>query len=252
LKLVDKTKNQPPIQADFEKARSFMNAIEMERKRRKREDRRLLIVHWIGGIFAFVGVNGLFAILLYQTGIIGLLIDRWKLGYTLSSLIFMAFYFGFAFLLASTFFWLSDKSGLHYLIEDWIVSFHKYKKFPRNKRRAVIRDIRKKLDEISDQLYRLELEADETEDEKLSESVESLNKVISTIVTEADISSRSLIHQQEHASWKGFALALEETSNDLELELKNIAKYHSKIQPLLKHAANITSKISYWVVDYCD
>ena len=120
MKLVDNTKNQKPIHADFDKARSFLNAVEGERKRRKREDRRLLIVQWIGGIFAFVGVNGLFIIFLCQTGIIELLIDKWKVGHTLSGLILVAFYFGLAFLIASTFFWLSDKTGLHYLIEDWI------------------------------------------------------------------------------------------------------------------------------------
>lgn len=252
MKLVDKTKNQPPIQAAFEKARSFKGAIELERKRRRRENRRLLTVQWIGGILAFVGINGSFVILLYKTGIIELLIDKWELGYTLSSLIFVAFYFGLAFLLASTFFWLSDKTGLHYLIEDWVVSFHKYKKFPRKKRRRIIRETKKELDEITDQLYRLEWEADDADDEKLSDSVESLNQVIGTLVTEADISSRSLIHQSEHASWKGFVLALEETSNELDLELKDIEKYHKNIQPLLKHASDITSQVLYWIIDYGD
>ncbi|MCF8088993.1 MAG: hypothetical protein K9L23_13155, partial [Desulfotignum sp.] len=213
--MVDKTKNQTPIQNDFEKAHSFMNVIKMEKKRRKREDRRHRAVEWAGGICAFVGVNGLFFILLHRLRIFELLFDNWGLGYSISAGIIVILWLGFAFLVASAFFWLSDKSGLHYLIEDWIVSYHKYKKFPRNERKAFIRDTREKLDEIFERLYRLEWKADETGDEKLSESVESLNQVIGTLVTEADISSRSLINQPEHASWRGFVLALEETTNDL-------------------------------------
>ena len=229
----------------------FMNTFRSDMKRRSREDRRCLAVEWIGGIFGFLVFWGLFIIFSHQIRFFQLL-DEWGLSHTLVMLIYGAFIFGYAFLLASTFFWLSDKTGLHYLIEDWVVSFHKYKKFPRKKRRGVIRHIKKELDEITDQLYRLEWEADETEDEKLSDSVESLNQFISTLDTEADISSRSLIHQPEHASWKGFVLALEKTSNKLELKLKDIAKYHNKIQPLLKHAFNITSKALYLVIDYCD
>lgn len=141
---------------------------------------------------------------------------------------------------------------MHYLLEDWIVSYYKYKKVPRNKRKFVIIDTRIKRDEIYEQIYHFEWRADETEHEKLSESVESLNHVIGSLVTESDISSGSLIHQPEDASWTGFVLALEDTSNDLELELKDIANYHSKIQPLLKHAANITSEAFYGVIIYCD
>ena len=126
------------------------------------------------------------------------------------------------------------------------------KKFPRKKRRRIIRDTKKKFDEITDQLYSLEWEADENDDEKLSDSVESLNQVIGTLVTEADISSRSLFHQPEHASWNGFVQALEETSNELDLELKDIEKYHENIQPLLKHVSNITSQVLYWIIDYGD
>ena len=306
-----------------------MGAIELKRKRRRREDRRRLTVKWIGGIFAFVGINGSFVILLHQTGIIKLLIDKWELGYTLSSLIFVAFYFSLAFLLVSTFFWLSDKTGLHYLIEDWVVSWdtwdtlhfhnihhlfedsdtwdtlqshkiHKYKNFPRRKRKGLIRGLKKELDVFNDfkkalemkkeleefpdlkkkldefpklkealeafnaQLFPFGKEVHDTDDKEISlyddeelpdsveGSVERINRVISDLVEEANISSRSLIHQPEHASWKGFVLALEETSSALELELKDIAKYHNKIQPWLKYASNITSKALYQIIDYGD
>jgi len=263
LKLVDKTKKQPPIQDTFEKARSVGIMVELERKRRRREDRRRRAVEWTGGIFTFVGINGSFFILLYKFGIFTLLTDRWGLGSTLSAWIIVVLWIVFAFLLALTFFWISDKTGLHYLIEDWVVSWdswdaeqshniQKYKSYPRRKRSGLIRDVKRELDEITNQLYRLEFEADETEDEKLSDSVESLNQVIGTLDTEADISSRSLIHQPEHASWKGFVLALEETSNELNLELKDIEKYHKDIQPLLKHTSNIISQVISGIVDYSD
>jgi len=260
LKLVDKTERQPPIHDAYEKAR---HKSDLERKRRRREDRRRRAVEWSGGIITFVGINGLFFILLHKLDIFTLLTDRWGLGSTLSAWIIVVLWFGFASLLALTFFWISDKTGLHYLIEDWIVSWdtwdaqqsdniRRYRSFPRRRRSRLIRHLKKELDEITDQLYRLESEADETEDEKLSDSVEKLNQVIGTLNMEAGISSRNLIQQPGYASWKGFVLALEETANELNLELKDIEKYHKHIQPLLKHASNITSQILSWIVDYSD
>ena len=96
----------------------------------------------------------------------------------------------------------------------------------------------------------MELEADETEDEKLSDSMDTLNQVIISLVTETDISSRSLIHQPEHASWKGFVLALEETANELNMELKEIGKHHNDILPLLKLASVLTSQALSGIVDF--
>ncbi len=94
--------------------------------------------------------------------------------------------------------------------------------------------------------------ADYTEDEKTSDSDESLNGIIGTLDREAEISSRSLIRQPNHVSWKGFVLALEETSNELDLELKDIGKYHKDIQTLLRHAFNISSQVFSLIVDYSD
>lgn len=261
MNLVDKTKRQPPIQDAFEKARRARDAFDLERKRRRREDSRRRAVEWTGGIITFVGINGSFFILLHKLGIFTLLTDRWGLGSTLSAWIMVVLWIGFASLLALTFFWISDKTGLHYLIEDWIVSWdswdaqqsdniRRYRSFPRRERSRLIKHLKNELDEITDQLYRLEGEADETENEKLSDSVESLNRVIGTLDTEANISSRSLIQQPEHASWKGFVLALEETSNTLNTELKDINRYHKSIQPLLKHAFNVISQELFWIVDY--
>lgn len=80
MKFVDKTKNQPPIEAAFENARSFIDAIDLERKRRRREDRRRLVVKWIGIFFAFVGINGSFITFAHLSGIEGVLLsDEWGL-----------------------------------------------------------------------------------------------------------------------------------------------------------------------------
>ena len=79
LKVVDKTtKNQPSTEATIEGARRARDAVDRERKRRRREDRRRLVVKWIVGFSAFVGINGSFIILANLSGIIGLLFDEWR------------------------------------------------------------------------------------------------------------------------------------------------------------------------------
>ncbi|NBJ14770.1 MAG: hypothetical protein FNP40_04190 [Dehalobacter sp. 4CP] len=263
-KIGDKVLESPPeehyedilkkIQDNIQGALENKKASDRERRRRCRENRRRLTVTWIGGILTFVVVNGSTVILLNKTGIAELLNDEWRLGHTLSALVIGALWIGFALLLYSAFFWLSEKTGLHYIIEDWVISWdtrdilqssniQKYREFSRKKRKGLIADTKKELDVITNQLYHLELEADNTDDEKLSDSVENLNEVIGNLVTEVYFSCRSRSLPQDRASWKGFVLALEETSNELDLKLKDIAKYHEKIQPLLKHASNITSKV---------
>lgn len=279
----------------------FMKAFDNDTKRRRREDRRRRAVEWIGGISAFVGINGLFFILEHQLGIFELLFDKWGLGSTLSAWIIVIFWLGFAFLVAEAFFWFSDKTGLHYLIEDWVTwdaqqsrNVHKYKTFPRRKRRTLIRDLKKELEVFSDLKNALEMkkkleaspdlkkkldefpdvkkaldtffpfgkEAFDTGDKELScyddeelpdsveGSVERINRVIGDLVEEANISSRRLISQPEHASWIGFVLTLEKTSADIELELKDIAKYHKSIQPWLQLASDITSAAWYRINDF--
>lgn len=122
-------------------------------------------------------------------------------------------------------------------------------------------DLKKAFDELNAAFFPFGKQAGDTDDEELScyddeelpgsveGSVERINRVIADLVEEADISSRRLISQPEHASWKGFVLTLEKTSTDLELELKDTAKYHKSIQPLLKLAFDITSKALYRIID---
>jgi hypothetical protein len=289
-------------------AREFGDAFDQQIKRKRREDRRRRVVEWAGGIFTFVGINGSFFILLHQFGIFPLLAEECGLGSTLSAWIIVILWLGFAFLVAEAFYWLSDKTGLHYLIEDWVVSWDtwdaqqshnipKYKTFPRRKRRTLIRDLKKELDVFSDFEKALETkkkfekspdfekkleelpnlknafdgfnaalfpsgkEACGTDDEELSVyddeelpntvegSLERINRVIGDLVEEANISSRRLISQPEHASWKSFVLTLSKTSFYLELELRDITKYHKSIQPWLQHASDITSAAWYRIND---
>jgi hypothetical protein len=110
----------------FDRAREFWDAVKTERRLRRREERRTSIVEWIFIISSFLVINGSFFILLHQTGIFEILADEWGLGATIARLILAVLWCGFVFLLLSTFFWVSDKSGLHFLIEDWIVSWDRW------------------------------------------------------------------------------------------------------------------------------
>lgn len=109
----------------IDKARQFACAMDTERRGQRRENRRRLTVAWVGGIFAFIGVNGLFFFFVLQSGIFELLSDNWGLRYDLSAGIIAILWCGFAYLVGSAFFWLSDKTGLDDLIEQWIVSGNK-------------------------------------------------------------------------------------------------------------------------------
>ena len=56
----------------------------------------------------------------------------------------------------------------------------------------------------------------------------------------SDASSEFLRHR---LSWKEFALTLEETCDDLELEMEDVANYHKKVKVLLKRAYKIAGKL---------
>lgn len=254
LKIVGKTtKNQPPIEAALEGARRAKDVIDQERKGRRREDRRRLVVGWIGGFSAFVGVNGSFIFLCSLSGIIGLLFDELRLWHPLSVFLLLALYFGWAWLLYVTFWWLSDKTGFYFWIEDWIEAWNtwdtqrshnilKFKEFPRGKRRALVRDIEKELDVISYKLLDLEEETRNDDDEELSDSLESVEQ---HFISLSSVSSSLLQHR---ASWKAFVLTLEETFEQLELESADIAKYHEKVQSLVKQASKITANALFKIV----
>ena len=73
------------------------------------------------------------------------------------------------------------------------------------------------------------------DDEELFARLESINRPILSLFY---VSSRLLQH---NASWKNFVLTLEDTVEDLELELADIAKYHKKAQVALELASSITA-----------
>ena len=232
----------------------FHDAFERERKCRRREDRRRLVVKCIGGFLAFICINGSFIILANMSGIIELLFDEWKLWPTLAGFLLVALWAGYAILLVKTFFWLSDKTGFYFWIEDWIEAWNtwdaqrshyilKFKEFPRRERRALVRDLEKELDVISYKLLDLEEETRNDNDEELSDSLESVEQLFISL---SSVSSSLLQHR---ASWKAFVLTLEETFNDLELELADIVKYHEKVQSPLKQASQITAKSLFRIID---
>lgn len=232
----------------------FHDAFERERKCRRREDRRRLVVKCIGGFLAFICINGSFIILANMSGIIELLFDEWKLWPTLAGFLLVALWAGYAILLVKTFFWLSDKTGFYFWIEDWIEAWNtwdaqrshyilKFKEFPRRERRALVRDIEKELDVISYKLLDLEEETRNDDDEELSDSLESVEQLFISL---SSVSSSLLQHR---ASWKAFVLTLEKTFNDLELELADIVKYHEKVQSPLKQASQITAKSLFRIID---
>lgn len=255
LKIVGKTtKNQHPTEAALEGALMAKDAIDQERKGRRREDRRRLVVGWIGGFSAFVGVNGSFIFLCSLSGIIGLLFDEWRLWRPLSIFLLLVLYFGWAWLLYVSFFWLSDKTGFYFCIEDWIEAWDtwdaqrshnilKFKAFPRGERRALVRDLKKELDVINNKLYHLEEETYNNDDKKLSDSVWEGGQLIISL---SSVSSSLLQHR---ASWKAFVLELEETFEHLEFELADIVKYHEKVQSPLKQASQITAKSLFRIID---
>lgn len=244
------------IMAELYRAKRAKDALDRERKRRRRENRRRVMVKCIGGFLAFVGINGSFFILMEWSGIPGLLFDEWSLWSGLCLFLLCALYLGYAVLVVITFFWLSAKAGFEFWIEDWITGWDdweaqqsdnifKFKKFPRRQRKGLVRSLNKELDVITDKLMDLEEEANENRDEKLSDSVQSLNQLILGLY---DVSSGYASLLKDRASWRVFALTLEETFKDLESELVGIAKYHEKVQSLLKQGHKITAKVLFRII----
>ena len=112
----------------------------------------------------------------------------------------------------------------------------KFKEFTRGKEEDSVRDLNKNLDPIVGYLAVLQEEADDRDDEKLSDSVAYLECIVGDL---RDVSSDFL---QRRVSWKDFALSLEEATDDLESELEDSGGCHKKVRPLLKSAFELTSK----------
>ena len=135
---------------------------------------------------------------------------------------------------------LSIQLGIQFDDGGWSVAYYdarKFKEFPRCEEETLVEGLNKELDAIVSKLQNLEQESGGRYDEKLSDSVTDIDCFIGTL---HDVSSDFLCRR---VSWEDFALTLEETLDDLESELEDIAKYHKKVQPLLKQASQITTKM---------
>jgi hypothetical protein len=155
----------------------WVKAFDAQRRYRRQEDRRRLAVRIVGYIFGFVGFYGLPFILFCKLDIVTLLADRWGFGSTLSVFIVFFLCIGLFYFLWEIFFWVSDKTGLHYFMEDWVGfcnpwypqecdKIRKYKTFPRRERRVLIKELKKELyvfgffSKMFDEMKRLEKSPD--------------------------------------------------------------------------------------------
>lgn len=248
----------------FDSASEFMESYIQNVKLHHREERRERAIKWVACIGTFFGINGLFIVICYQAKIFDLLFEGG--GSKLGSLILVILWIGFALLSSSIFLWIYDKSGLNYLIEDWIISWEirgfnkrnivKYKGYPRTKRKELIRQLKNSLHAITDELYQLEEGTDDGEEEdwgeegeideaqglSLFESREKFWHVISGLLVEVDASSRALIKQPEGASWVGCVVALRKTKLGLMKAAKKIRVYHIKVQPFIGEAIEIVTR----------
>ncbi len=112
----------------------------------------------------------------------------------------------------------------------------KFKELKRDKEEDTVRDLNKSLEPIVGNLDVLKEEADDRDDEKLSDSVADLECIVEGL---RDVSSDFL---RRRVSWKDFALGLEDATDDFEWELEDSAGYHKKVKRLLKSAFELTAK----------
>lgn len=152
--------DEDELKAELECAREFYDAFHRQKKTRKQEGNRQFIVDFIGKTFFYMGFLGL---AFFLAGPAELIFDECGPDHSLSVVIRLILLFGFPFLALITFFWLSDKTGFHYFLEDWVESWdtpiedwvaswitgdvqqsnniQKFRTFPRRKRNGLIRDI---------------------------------------------------------------------------------------------------------------
>ena len=115
----------------------------------------------------------------------------------------------------------------------WSAAYYEAREFvalPRKQQEAIVASVKSKLEPVIEQLSDLEDEADESEDERLLDSVSNVDSIIRSLL---DTSSDFL---RRRVSWKDFAFAIEDACGDLESELEDADEYHAKVTPLLKQA----------------
>jgi len=135
---------------------------------------------------------------------------------------------------------LSIQLGIQFDDGGWSAAYNearKFKEFPRCEKETLVEGLNKELDIILQELQCLEQTLGNRYDEKSPVSITNIDCLIRTL---HDVSFDFLRHR---VSWKDFALTLEETLDDLKLELEDMGKYHKKLEPLLKQAFHITTKV---------
>jgi hypothetical protein len=243
----------------IEGAIRYYEAFDREEKLRRQEDKRRVVIKWIGYFLAFVSVNGSFFILADKTGIVELLYNKWSIWPTLAGFLLTALYYGNAVLLIIIFFWLLNVTGFRFWIEDWngawdncyISESHnilKFKEFPRRERIPLVRNLNKGLKILSYGLKYFEREAIDNKDIKLSTNVRSIYKYIGPL-TQASSSFLSLGLLKECPSWNTFTLTLVETAENLKAESSKTSKYCKKAKMLIDLASLITSKVLSVIID---
>jgi hypothetical protein len=244
--------SSPIDPAIMEKGRACNESFDRERKLRSQENGRRSSLNFIRRGFASIG----FLVWIFICmGPLELVFNQWGFGFTLSAVtrVILCFALPVAFWLTAL--WVSEITGLHYMIEDWIESWdtwnatniQKYKQFPRRKRRALVRDLKKELDVVRNQISRLTEESYEEEygDRDLSGSLDIFRQIIHGLVDEAECFSHSLISRPEGASWKDFCRNLEGTFKELQEILIGEADYDEfdeRVQPLVKQAFQIVNR----------
>lgn len=134
---------------------------------------------------------------------------------------------------------VSTRISVHWDDRGWSTVYYearKFHEFSRDKQEVLVKDLIKELDVIMGKLEYLEQEAEDNDDEKLSDGLMDIDSLIGEL---SDVSSDLLLRR---VSWKDFAIGLEDTFDSLELELVDIAQYHESLQPPLKQAFEIAAK----------
>ncbi len=117
--------------------------------------------------------------------------------------------------------------------KGWSTAYYEARKFKalaRDEQEGIATFVDNKLEPLADQLSGLEDEADENEDETLSDSVSNVEIIIGSVL---EASSDFL---RRRVSWKDLGFAIEDARDDLEGEMEDAAEYHPKAVPLLKRA----------------
>ena len=122
----------------------------------------------------------------------------------------------------------------------WSAAYYdarKFKDLPRRRQETLARRLNRVLDAIIRRCDVLEMQADDNDDDKLSDYVGGCGCTIGSL---SDASSDFL---RRRASWKDLALAVEDALDDLESEMEDIAKHQEEVRSLFKRALKVVASL---------